>query len=151
MIERAVLALAFLGLAAIGSNPGLADGALAVGLPARGPGGGFVYGIWTGLPLSEAQNKALNACRGIDLENNRVPSSPGEAQQACKLIGTFRDQCAAAAHNSSQQMAATGAGWAIMPTSQGARRSALAQCDSMREGSGPACKVQDWFCDGNAR
>jgi hypothetical protein len=51
--------------------PSYADGALAVGLPARGPSGGFVFGVATDDP--NAQTVAMNPCKGIDTENNQIP------------------------------------------------------------------------------
>jgi len=59
----------------ISSHPVPAAGALAVGLPYGGANKGFVYGMaWNRASQADAESGAMNTCRGIDLENNKVPA-----------------------------------------------------------------------------
>jgi hypothetical protein len=130
-------------------TPGRAEGALAVGLPERGPSGGFVYGMSVNRSLDEAQSKAMDICRGIDRENNRIPERASEAQATCRLISVFQDKCTAVAYNGDQHTPSTAVGWAIGSDTSAAETEALAKCEDMRKGAGRACRVDGMLCDGS--
>jgi hypothetical protein len=139
----------FFGVMMLWAYPSAAQGALAIGLPARGPSAGFVYGM--SVNNANSRTTAMNLCRGIDTNNNAIPDRASEAQSSCKIVGTFHDRCAAAAHNGTKHIPATGVGWAIAATSAAAKNQALANCEAMAKGRGnSACAVEGFRCDGAA-
>ncbi len=151
LIKQTVSALAVFGLATLWSNPGMAEGAFAIGLPTGRVEGGFVYGIEVNSETSRsAQSGAMDSCRGINRKNNVIPDRASKLQAACKIVGSFKEQCAVMAHNGDQHTPATGFGWTIAPYSATAISRPVAQCDSMRQGHGLACKDYGALCDGDA-
>lgn len=147
MTRGAILA-AVLGLGmALWSHASFAEGGLAVGLPNDDPGNGFVYGISVNKPsAAEAESSAIQLCRGADIRDT------SRARAACKLIETFHDQCANAAFNGDPNTPSTAVGWGIGPDSATANSRAMAQCNTVRKGSGKACHPDgNPACDGTAK
>ena len=147
-VPRFFIAIFILGLSV---NWARADGALAVGLPDGSPSNGFVYGVTTKMQLDQAQSTALDICKGINRENNKIPDRASKPQAACKIIKAFRDQCVAVSFNGDQHTPSTGVGWSIAQTSDAASTNALAACNTMRKGRGPSCRLATQYCDGEAK
>ncbi len=128
----------------------MADGAIAVGVAARGPTGGFSWGAAADEGPEESKTSAVKICRGQD-PNYRAPKGEiTEAQSRCSVVGTFKDKCAAMAFNGSTTIPSTAYGWAIAANSEAAKNQALARCEAMRSGRGAACAVDAAICDGSA-
>jgi len=128
--------------------PGIAhaEGAIAVGLPqdvAKEGVSSFIY--VNARTMADAKSEALDGCR------TKTPASkPSKA--LCKVVATFRNQCAAEAYD--PQDGTPGFGWAIADTLQEAKRDALANCrDTAGPGRQDACIVPNngFNCDGRAR
>jgi len=148
-MQRTCLVLAFLfGGAVLSAQPAAAEGALAVGLPAGGVSHGFVYGWAVG---ANDKMRALRTCQGIITENNAIPANASEAQRACAVVATFRDQCVAVALNGNQVTPATGVGWAMAADLGTAKAQALSRCEAAAGPGKAPCMVQSSGCDGAAR
>jgi Domain of unknown function (DUF4189) len=147
-VPRFFIAIFILGLSV---NWARADGALAVGLPEGSPSNGFVYGLTVKMELDKAQSGAMDICKGINRENNKIPDRASRAQAACRIIKAFRDQCVAISMNGDQHTPSTGVGWSIARTSDGASNNAVNACNSMRKGRGPSCRAVSAYCDGEAK
>src|SRR5437588_3653765 len=132
------------------AQPSAAEGVLAVGIGPGGPTrGGWVYG-WA-YAGDNPQTRALNTCRGILKENNKITANAGEAQKACKIVATLRDQCMAISSNGNTNKAPTGFGWVIAMDSNTAQEQALSMCEAMA-GTGQApCTIRASECDGSAK
>ena len=147
-MKSGITLAAALVVAAVGwSSSSLADGALAVGMPENNPSRGFSHSKFVDEPDAEtATSKAMQNCRAT--RNPKI----GEA---CKLIGTFRDQCAAVAVNgdvANGTAPVIAAGWAIAPDSAAAASRAIAQCEIMRKGRQKTCAIEGRIlCDGSAQ
>jgi len=74
---------------------------------------------------------------------------------ACRLIGTFHDQCVSVAVNGDVVNATSpviAVGWAIAPDSATAISRAIARCETMRKGRKEACQTEgQTLCDGSAK
>ncbi len=125
-------------------NAVLAEGALAVGVPA----GGVVRGYAIGFALNakseaEARKVAIIACK-------KTKGSNAAAMAQCAVVVTFHNQCASSAMDPAN--GTPGAGWGVADTQQAADEKALARC---RETAGADrrgfCKVLDHHCDGTAK
>jgi len=144
----ASLALAVIAASAGWASSGLAEGAIAVGMPENNPTKGFRHTQYVNEPDADsAASKAMEDCRAA--RNPRTGA-------ACKLIGTFRDQCVAVAVNgdvaNDEAAPVIAVGWAIAPDSETAASRAKAQCDEMRKGRRQACGIEgDILCDGRAK
>ena len=147
-MPRFFIAIFILGLSV---NWARADGALAVGLPEGSPSNGFVYGLTVKMELDDAQSGAMDICKGINRENNKIPDRASRAQAACRIIKAFRDQCVAISMNGDPHTPSTGVGWSIARTSDGASDRAVTACNSMRKGRGPSCRAVSAYCDGEAK
>ena len=125
---------------------GRAEGALALGLPAGGPyTTGYVFGMATG---ENDQTAAMQLCQGIDKSNNKIPTgNVTKAQQACKIVAVFNNQCVAVASNGDQTTPASGVGWATAATVDAAKTQALSQCEKWPGKTGPSCTIQASICD----
>lgn len=149
MIRRTISASMFIGLGMmfVWTGAAVAEGALAVGLPNDDPQKGFVYGITVDKPSAEeAQRSAMSECKGVDVRDT------SRAKQACKIIETFRNQCANAAFNGDRNTVSTAVGWGIGPDSATANNRALVMCNTVRKGTGRPCVVDgDPVCDGDAK
>ena len=123
-----------------------AEGAIAVGLPqdvVREGVSSFIYS--NARTAAEAKSEALLGCK------TKTPAS-GPSKALCKVVATFKNQCAAEAYD--PQNGTPGFGWGIGNSSREAKELALANC---RDTAGPdrqdACIVPDngMQCDGSAR
>jgi tetratricopeptide (TPR) repeat protein len=146
-ITRCSLAVACLSAPAGWVTPSLADGALAVGMPAGNPSNGFRHTENVGRPdAATASSDALKDCRTAKNANLAA---------ACAVISTFKDQCVAVAVNgdaAKTENPVIAAGWAIAPDAATATARAKAQCDAMRKGRAQACDLDtNVLCDGKAR
>lgn len=121
----------------------LADATFSIGIPKGGINKGVVYGFAAG---DDAESKSMRYCRGQIKENNDIPENASAAQAACKVIGTYQDECIAFAVSKSTEKA-VGFGWAIAKTSERAKERAIAACEERGAG---ACIVQKYGCDGTA-
>lgn len=142
ILQRLSIYALLAGFVAIWSDSGLAQGALAVGLPGGDPGNGFVYGLTVNDP--QAQSTALSDCRGVDIKNT------SRAHAACRIVATFSDQCVVVSFNGDHNTPSTAVGWAVAPNSAAAMRQSLARCEAMRGGHGRVCVDREPLCDGNA-
>lgn len=128
----------------------LAEGAVAMGMPGNDPNNGVRTWIATNEKTAgDASDKALKGCR--DSKNPKVVD-------ACKLIETFHDECFALAVNGGASDPVTAVGWAFAPESKSAISRSITQCELMRKGKGPECRLdttssnKPWvFCDGTAK
>jgi hypothetical protein len=93
--------------------------------------------------FEEAEKDALQACR-------EEKTAPEVVKRLCKVILTYRDQCAAIAIDPAA--GTPGAGWAIAPTKAEAENIALAACErtagTNRRGK---CEVTAIRWDGSAK
>ena len=131
------------------TSPCIADGALAIGLPADVARSGFASGNGINAPNTDAARaQALEGCRGS------VGASE-DARKLCKVIATFHDQCFAIALDPAD--GTPGVGWAVAASQDAANARALAQC---RKTAGAKrekfCIIPDdrgtsGGCDGNAK
>jgi hypothetical protein len=123
-----------------------ADGAIAIGQPQDIAAEGVSSFIYADASTMEsAKAEALVGCK------TKTPASSA-SKALCKVVATFKNQCAAEAYDPKD--GTPGFGWAIANTSQEAKRIALANC---RDTAGPdrqdACIVPDTGtqCDGSAK
>jgi hypothetical protein len=140
-----VLILAIGGPALLWSQPGIADGAIAIGIP-----GSIVKGFAGGHSLNaadmaSARDGAVNGCR-------KSTGASDAAKSACAVVASFRDECYAIALDPKD--GTPGAGWAIAETQALADQEAVQQC---RNTSSPDrqkfCEVPgtNHGCDGTAK
>ena len=144
-MEKTFSALAIFCLVNLWFSPAMAEGALAIGMPAGDPSKGFRHSKVVN--NEDAAAEAMKDCHAA-----RNPKTG----QACKLIGTFRDQCAAVAVNgdvvNQESKPLVAAGWAIAPDSTSAISHAIAQCEAMRRGRRGECQIEGKIlCDGDAK
>jgi hypothetical protein len=145
MIGRIVLATALLGGWSGWATSGLADGALAVGMPDGDPNKGFKWSAYVNNP--NAASEVMTACR---------TARSKRTADACVLIESFRDQCVAVAVDGNPDAPVTSAGWAIAPDSSTAIDRAIAQCEARKKGHGKLCVLDGGrdnalSCDGSAK
>ncbi|HEY1542144.1 MAG TPA: DUF4189 domain-containing protein [Xanthobacteraceae bacterium] len=123
-----------------------ADGAIAVGLPqdvAKQGVSSFIY--VNAKNMTDARRESVDGCK------TKTPASAA-SKALCKVVATFKNQCAAEAFD--PQDGTPGFGWAIAETLQEAKEMALSNC---RDTAGPdrqkACIVPSngFNCDGRAR
>ena len=141
---KTVSAFAIFCLAILWFSPGMAEGALAIGMPGADPSQGFRHSKIVN--DANAASEAMKDCRAA-----RNPKTGA----ACKLIGTFHDQCATVAVNGdvvNEYKPIIAAGWAIAPDSTAAISRAIAQCEAMRKGRRGECQIEGkTLCDGSAK
>src|SRR5262249_47941316 len=102
----------------------------------------FIYAGAATMEIAKAE--ALDGCR------TKTPASP-TSKALCKVVATFKNQCAAEAYDPKD--GTPGFGWAIANTSQEAQQRALANCrDTAGPGRQEFCIVPDsgMQCDGSA-
>ena len=123
----------------IGSNPGAAEGALAIGTTGNVANDGIALG--TGYNYATRQgaiDRALAECRGR--------TDAPKATPFCQIVGTFTRQCAATALD--PKAGTPGAGWAIAASQQKANSQALANCRATAGANRRQfCKVDTSECD----
>jgi hypothetical protein len=132
----------FLGVIATGlwafMAPAFAGGAVAIGLPSDVAKDGVSLGLSSNYTEVEAKRRAMANC-------------PKISKSLCKVLTTFKDQCATAAID--PQAGTPGFGWSLGANIQDAEKKALAKCE---ETAGPkrrgACVVRiKGTCDGSAK
>src|SRR5260370_27019139 len=135
-----VLAFGVLALALL-PGPGVAEGALAIGLPSDVAKDGIALGWNTNSPTAaEARQRALAGCRD-------VKNSTEAARSLCKIVGTFHDQCVAGAED--PDAGTPGVGWAVAADKKTAEQQALAMCQTKSPPARPArCQGMTSLCDG---
>ena len=119
-----------------------AEGALAVSIVSDVARQGFASGTSRNkTTFEEAEIDAVRNCR-------EEKSAPAATKQLCRVILTFRDQCAAVALD--PQAGTPGVGWAVAPTKSEGESIALAACERTagikRKGK---CEVTLTGCDGS--
>jgi len=115
-----VLILSVCAAAILWSRPSVADGALAIGIPAGGAINGLAGGNALGAQdMNTASDRALAGCK-------KSIGASDAAKKACSVIATFKDQCYAIALD--PQDGTPGAGWGIAETLNLAEEKALQQC-----------------------
>jgi Domain of unknown function (DUF4189) len=128
---------AFLATAA----PGMAEGAMAVGIARGGIAKGYATGFAINQPtVKAARSNAVEQCK-------RTKSSNADARSGCEVVVTFHNKCVASAVD--PESGTPGAGWGIGTSQQQADDQALARCRA-KAGAERAefCEVTDRFCDG---
>jgi hypothetical protein len=133
------------GCAVLWSNPSIAAGALAVGVPADVAKQGFAYGFVNNKTSpEEARTTALTTCR------NPSPVKSSQARALCAVVNTYQDQCVAVAED---PLAGTpGVGWSIANDLRTAEAQALTKCEATAgPGRRAACRVDHSACDGTAK
>ena len=145
-MQKLFLATILSGSVMIQSSPGVAAGALAVGLPPDVVKGGFTYGYTNDKATTdEAQSTALEQCR-----TSRDAKANSKLRSYCKITFTYSNQCVAVAMDPAA--GTPGVGWAVANDLRSAESQALAKCE---ETAGPArraaCKIDHSFCDGTAK
>jgi Domain of unknown function (DUF4189) len=129
------------------TSPSVADGALAIGLPADVAHHGFASGYKVNAPdMDTARNAAIKGCRGwLDASD--------EAKKQCKVIATLHNQCLAIAID--PKSGTPGVGWGIAESRDKADEQALAQCrttaGTTRQQFCVIFRAVDHACDGNAK
>lgn len=138
---------AVIGLATIlWSQPGIAAGAVAIGIPPGGIAKGFAGGHSLGATdMASAREAAVDGCR-------KSTGASDAAKKACAVVASFKDECYAIALDPKD--GTPGAGWAIAETQALADQEAVQQC---RNTSSPDrqkfCEVPstNHGCDGTAK
>jgi hypothetical protein len=130
-----VLAIAWPCLAA-------ADGAIAVGLPRDVAKQGVAIGTsWNYDTPEGARARALQECLSF-------MDAPPDTRKLCKVIETFKRQCAAVAID--PDAGTPGVGWAVAPAKEGAESTAMQRCkDTAGVRRQQYCKVTVSRCDGS--
>ena len=119
-----------------------AAGAVAIGLPSDVAKQGVSMGDSANDDtMDKAKSEAIAACKNVGSDISKA---------LCKVVATFRNQCAAIAEDPKD--GTPGFGWAVADTLQEARGQALENC---RDSAGPsrrdACEVSKGVCDGSAK
>jgi hypothetical protein len=115
---------------------------VAIGLPSDVAKNGVSLGLTSNYTEDEAKRRAMANCHDI---GSKISKS------LCRVLTTFRDQCATAAID--PQAGTPGFGWSLGENIRDAERKALAKCE---ETAGPkrraACVVRiKGTCDGTAK
>src|SRR5262249_30635891 len=142
-MQRPISACVLLVAALAWADLARAEGALAVGIPESNPAKGFKWDLRVN--SEDPGPKVMEDCHAA--KNPRTGA-------ACRLIGTFSDKCVAVTSNGEPTASVTAVGWAIAPDRVTAVNEALVQCDAMRKGRGPACRLDgenSLLCDGEAK
>jgi hypothetical protein len=128
--------------AVLWSNHSVAEGALAVGVPADIARQGFAY-AYTNNKTSpkEARTVALTLC------SSPGPNKSAQARALCKLVSNYKNQCVAVAED---PLAGTpGVGWSIADNLRAAAAQALAKCEATAgPGRRAACRVDHSLATG---
>jgi hypothetical protein len=143
-MQRKIIGATALAIALAQTGPCLAAGAIALGLPPDVATQGIAIFVMVDSATMEiAKEKALARCKAL-------PHASDTSKALCKIVATFRNQCATGAID--PQDGTPGFGWAIADNSAQARSQALSNC---RDTAGPtrqdACVVDQVWCDGSAK
>jgi hypothetical protein len=117
-----------------------ADGAIAVGMTQDVVKDGFAYG-WAVNYDSKAE------ARNFALDNCRKRQEAKRAAMECRLIATFKNECASIAMD--PKAGTPGVGWAVASNKSDAEERALAHC-KLTAGSSREqfCEISESKCDG---
>ena len=131
-------------LVSIGCTPAFAVGAIAVGLSGNVAKNGVSAGTTGDLRTSGiARQDALYQCQ-------RGSAGTKAARAACRVVMTFRNQCAVIAGD--PRPGTPGFGWAVSGNSTSAASKALSNCSATAGAARrEACRVAVVTCDGTAR
>jgi Domain of unknown function (DUF4189) len=145
VLQTCVVAAAAFSVTMLSPDPGMAAGALAVGLPADVAAQGFAYGFVLNKPSADAAGtEALSVCR------KATPGVDKRAQALCAVASTFTNQCFAVAIDPKDQT--PGVGWSVQDTKADAERIALGKCRATAGKSREQyCIVDHSGCDGTAK
>lgn len=132
LTAQTVFATALAGSVVCWSAGSLADGALAVGLPADVARSGVAFGVAinhenTGL----AEAKAIEHCQ-------RFENAPASTKALCKVVQPVQGECVAIAID--REDGTPGVGWAVSKDQDAAEAEAEAKCIST------ATKEREKFC-----
>lgn len=134
------------GLALLSSQACMAEGALAIGIPAGGAVKGFAGGHALNVPdMQKARDGALDGC-------HKSIGASDAAKKACGVVATFKNQCYAIALDPKD--GTPGIGWGIAESQQLAVSQALQQCrNTAGADRAQFCTVpeRNRGCDGNAK
>jgi hypothetical protein len=141
-----VLTLVVGAAAVLWSQPSVADGAIAIGIPP----GGVVKGYAGGHSLNAADTKsardgAVDGC-------HKSTGASDAAKKACAVVATFKDKCYAIALDPKD--GTPGAGWGVAETQALADQQALQKCrDTAGADRQQFCEVPttNHGCDGTAK
>ena len=125
------------------AGPGLADGAVAIGVPKSVARDGVAqgYSIRAKTP-EDAKKVAMDYCKD-------VTKSSKAAVALCKVVKVFQDQCVAFALD--PQPGTPGYGWGLGPDKGAAEQAALGMCfDTAGADRRQYCKALSSDCDGTA-
>ena len=137
----ALFAAALLASAALRPDPGLADAALAVGLPQDVAKQGLAMGYALNYTSKEAaQAEALKRCR-------EFRDAPDATRSLCRIVENFRSRCVAIALD--PDTGTTGLGWAVDKKQALAEETAMERCaDSAGKRRREFCRITFTRCDG---
>jgi Domain of unknown function (DUF4189) len=143
-VAQIVVAVAIGCYTLLWAPPSVADGALAVGVPANVARQGFSYAYSNDKKTAEeARAKALQLCRSSK-------EAPAIARRLCHLVRTYHNECVAVAMD--PVTGTPGVGWAIAATLHDAEAQALAACEKTAgPGRRAACRIDHSKCDGTAK
>lgn len=127
-------------VAVISPGPVLAEGALAIGLPADVAKDGVAFGYAVSFASQEkAQATAMHHCR-------TTKESSDAARALCRVVETFRGGCVAISMD--PQAGTPGVGWALAATKPEAEQRALQACIATAgEARRGACQISISVCD----
>jgi hypothetical protein len=104
----------------LAARPGLAAGAVAIGIPPGGIVEGFAGGhTLDAASMADARESAVDGCR-------KSTGASDAAKNACAVVASFKDECYAIALDPKD--GTPGAGWAIAETQALADDEAVQQC-----------------------
>jgi hypothetical protein len=138
-MKRVRVVLLALAVAAFSHAAAYADGAIAVGKGANVLKSGIAVGLSTDFPSAKtAAADAMAQCKGSKVK--------GSTRALCKIVKTFKNQCAAVAFD--VRVGAPGFGWGVGGTKGQASSAAVASCNANSGKAGPgACKAVGVDCD----
>ena len=140
MIKSVILALVLAAAAMIAAAPAGAGVGLAVGVTSN-PGDGIAIGYaYNYDDEKEAAATAIDECRNY----KEAP----QANRQCRLIGTLKNGCLAAAFDPKSD--SSGMGWALHRDREAAEARALSDCRAAAPSSRKEfCRVDISKCDGD--
>jgi hypothetical protein len=124
--------------------PALAEGAVAVGMPADVVKEGVAFGwVINSRTRQDAEREALKQCHDFK-------DAPKSTRALCAVMRTFKNECFAIALD--PEPGTPGVGWAVLPSKAAADSKAMADCRATAGRSRESfCKVTSSRCDGTAR
>ncbi len=137
-VIRGLFAICSIAPLAVWPEAVAAEGALAVGTTGNIKKDGYSIGISVNKETSEiARAGALDWCR--------THGSP-TTRSFCKIITTFHGQCAAEAYD--PKPGTPGAGWAVVPDQETAKKVAMSNCDATAgRNRRRFCQIANVLCD----